>query len=101
MKFVLQNRVANSAPHEAEDDGRGVTEFCRANVPAQVERERNGELMVMSSAYVRGERMGSEVGGELFGWAEADGRGHYFGSGTGSALPDPWVCAAHAAWVSW
>jgi Uma2 family endonuclease len=75
-------------------------EFCVANEPSRVERDANGELIVMSPNFSEGGGIESEVGGELFVWARADGRGKYFGPTTGFTLPDTSVRSADAAWVS-
>ena len=78
-----------------------LLQFCLANEPARVERDANGELIVMSPTFSEGGGIEGEVGGELFVWARADGRGKYFGSNSGFTLPDTSVRAADAAWVSW
>jgi Uma2 family endonuclease len=75
-----------------------LLEFCAANEPARVERDANGELIVMSPTFSEGGGIESEVGGELFVWTRVDGRGKYFGSNAGFTLPDTSVRAADAAW---
>lgn len=78
-----------------------LLEFCLANEPARVERDANGELIVMSPTFSEGGGIEGEVGVELAIWARADGRGRYFGPNAGFTLPDSSVRAADAAWVSW
>ena len=75
--------------------------FCRANELMRVERDSTGELIVMSPNWTEGGGLEGEVGRHLGNWAEADGRGKYFGSSSGFTLPDTSVRAADAAWVSW
>jgi Uma2 family endonuclease len=75
--------------------------FCAANELTRVERDANGELIVMSPRGSEGSGIEGEVGGELFVWARLDGRGKYFPSTAGFTLPDTSVRAADAAWVSW
>lgn len=75
--------------------------FCAAHEPARVERQANGELILMSPTFSEGGGIEGEVGGELYVWARADRRGKYFGSSAGFTLPDTSVRAADAAWVSW
>jgi Uma2 family endonuclease len=75
--------------------------FCRDNEPMRVERDSTGELIVMSPNFTEGGGLEGEVGRHLGNWAEADGRGKYFGATTGFKLPDTSVRAADAAWVSW
>jgi Uma2 family endonuclease len=75
--------------------------FCRANEPARLERDANGEIIVMSPTGSDGGGVESEVCLELGIWARADGRGRALGSSTGFKLPDSSVRAADAAWISW
>jgi Uma2 family endonuclease len=75
--------------------------FCSNNEPLQVERDSTGELIVMSPNFTEGGGLEGEVGRHLGNWAEADGRGKYFGSSSGFTLPDTSLRAAGAAWVSW
>jgi Uma2 family endonuclease len=77
-----------------------LSRFCSDNEPLQVERDANGELIVMSPTFSEGGGVEGVVGGELFVWARADGRGRYFGSNAGFTLPDTSVRAADAAWIS-
>ena len=74
--------------------------FCAENELLRVERDANGELIVMSPTGSEGGGVESEVNLELGIWARADGRGRVFGPGTGFRLPDTSVRAADAAWVS-
>jgi Uma2 family endonuclease len=72
-----------------------------ANELLRIERDPNGELIVMSPA---GSDAGStelNVGAELRIWARADGTGKAFGPNAGFTMPDSSVRAADAAWVSW
>jgi Uma2 family endonuclease len=77
-----------------------LLEFCRANEPARVERDADGELIVMSPTGLGGGSMETEVAIELGIWARQDGRGRVLGSTTGMTLPDGSVRAPDAAWVS-
>ncbi len=102
MNLVLDSidlpiRIRTARPMSDDE----LLEFCRVNELARVERDANGELIVMSPTGTEGGGMESEVGGALFVWARADGRGRYFGPNTGFTLPDGSVRAADAAWVSW
>lgn len=75
--------------------------FCADNEPMRVERDSNGELIVMSPTGTGGGSIETDVAIELGIWARADGRGRVLGSNTGITLPDNSVRAADAAWVSW
>lgn len=78
-----------------------LAHFCAVNEPLQVEREANGELVIMSPTFTKGGGVESRAGGYLFVWSLSDGRGQYFGSSTGFTLPDTSMRAADAAWISW
>ncbi len=75
--------------------------FSHENSPLRIERDANGELIVMSPTGSEGGRVDSAVGARLAWWAEEDGRGLYLGPSTGFTLPDTSVRAADAAWMSW
>jgi Uma2 family endonuclease len=71
------------------------------NRPLRLERDANGELIVMTATGSEGGGIETDVALELGIWAREDGRGRVFGSNTGFRLPDTSVRAADAAWVSW
>jgi Uma2 family endonuclease len=75
--------------------------FCAENDPLRVERDANGELIVMSPSGSEGGGIETDVATELNIWARQDGRGKVFGSNAGFTLPDGSVRAADAHWVSW
>ena len=70
------------------------------NDPLRLERDANGELIVMSPTGTGGGRIETRVIVELGIWAREDGSGEAAGSSTGFKLPDSSVRAADAAWVS-
>ena len=78
-----------------------LEQFSSENRLFRVERESNGELLVMSPTGTEGGSTEADVVIELGIWARADGRGKVFGSNAGFTLPDNSVRAADAAWVSW
>jgi Uma2 family endonuclease len=73
--------------------------FCAANDGLRVEREANGEILVMTPAGSKTSRMNSRLTRLLDEWTEADGRGVAFDSNGGFTLPDGSMRAADAAWV--
>jgi Uma2 family endonuclease len=75
--------------------------FCAENELLRVERDANGELIVMSPSGSEGGGFETDVTIELGIWARKDGRGKVFGSNAGFRLPDGSVRAADAHWVSW
>lgn len=66
----------------------------------RLERDSNGELIVMTPAFSDGGAIEGEVYLELGTWTRADGRGKSFGPNAGFTLPDTSVRAADAAWIS-
>lgn len=75
--------------------------FCAENEPLRVERDANGELIVMSPSGSEGGGIEIDIAVELAIWARKAGRGKVFGSSAGFRLPDGSVRAADAHWVSW
>jgi len=73
--------------------------FCAANDAVRVERDANGEILVMTPAGSGTSRMNSRLTRFLDEWAEEDGRGVAFDSNGGFTLPDGSMRAADAAWV--
>jgi Uma2 family endonuclease len=73
--------------------------FCAANNFLRVERDANGEILVMTPAGSKTSKMNMRIGRLLDEWAEADGRGVAFDSNGGFTLPDGSMRAADAAWV--
>jgi Uma2 family endonuclease len=74
--------------------------FCAANEPMRVEREPNGEILVITPAGFTTSRMNQRIGRLLDEWAEADGRGVATGPDGGYTLPDGSMRAPDAAWVA-
>ena len=73
--------------------------FCAANEPSRVEREPNGDLIIMSPNFPAGNAIEGAVYAELLFWARQDGRGKVFSATAGFTLPDGSMRAADAAWV--
>ncbi|MGA8939919.1 MAG: Uma2 family endonuclease [Acidobacteriaceae bacterium] len=102
MAFALSNlelpvRLRFERPMTDEE----LMRFCAENELLRVEREANGELIVMSPSGSEGGGIETDVATELNIWARCDGRGKVFGSNAGFHLPDGSVRAADAHWVSW
>jgi Uma2 family endonuclease len=73
--------------------------FCAVNDVLRVEREPNGEILVMTPANSKTSKMNLRIGRLLDEWAEADGRGIATGPDGGYTLPDGSMRAPDAAWV--
>ncbi|MDJ1169055.1 Uma2 family endonuclease [Roseofilum sp. BLCC_M154] len=78
---------------------RQFYEFCRTNVNLQIERNADGEIIIMPPAFAdTGNRKG-RVFGQLFIWSETDGTGEAFDSSSGFTLPNGAVRSPDAAWI--
>ena len=84
---------------DGEMDDDAFLAFCRANDGLRIERERSGDIVVMSPAGGGSDRRGLFVARELDCWAEKDGRGVAFGSTAGFVLPDGSTLSPDAAWI--
>ncbi|WP_158943910.1 Uma2 family endonuclease [Granulicella sp. S190] len=88
-------RFRPETPMSDED----LMSFCVANDIARVEREVDGEILVMSPAGNRTGRRNAAIISALDTWAQADGRGYVFDSSTGFTLPDGSMRSPDAAWI--
>lgn len=73
--------------------------FCAANDAVRVERDANGELIVMTPAGGNTGKMNTDVILELGIWNRQDRRGIVFESNTGFTLPDGSMLSPDAAWI--
>ena len=73
--------------------------FCAANETLRVEREPNGEILVMTPAGSKTSRMNIRVSRLLEEWSDADGRGVAFDSSGGFNLPDGSMRNPDGAWM--
>jgi Uma2 family endonuclease len=74
--------------------------FCARNRTLRIERDSNGELILMSPSGLEGDNYTLELGTELTNWSRTDGRGKTFGSNAGFTLPDGSMRSPDAAWMS-
>jgi Uma2 family endonuclease len=88
-------RFRPETPMSDED----LMHFCAANDIARVEREVDGEILVMSPAGNRTGRRNAAIISALDTWAQGDGRGYVFDSSTGFTLPDGSMRSPDAAWI--
>jgi Uma2 family endonuclease len=76
-----------------------LEQFCATNDSLRVEREPNGEILVMTPAGSNTGKINLRIGRFLDEWAEADGRGVAFDSSAGFTLPDGSMRAPDGAWI--
>jgi Uma2 family endonuclease len=75
--------------------------FCSTNEQLRVERDANGELILMSPPGLEGSSSNAGITAELYIWARQDGRGKVFDATGGFTLPDGSLRYPDGAWVSW
>jgi Uma2 family endonuclease len=76
MNFALSDmplplRFRPQTPMSDEE----LMRFCAANDFLRVERDANGEILVMTPAGIKTSKMNMRIGRLLDEWAEQDGRG--------------------------
>jgi Uma2 family endonuclease len=76
-----------------------IIEFCRQHEGFRVERDANGEMIVMSPAFSDTSGNNMELSTELNLWTRADGRGKAFDSSGGFTLPDGSMRNPDASWI--
>ena len=74
-------------------------EFCERNPDLRIEREANGEIIIMPPAGFETGYRNNDVSRQLGNWAEADGRGVAADSNTEYLLPDGAALSPDASWV--
>jgi len=75
------------------------SDFCRTNPDLRIERNVNGEIIVMPPAFADTGNRNGRVFGQLFVWAEADATGEAFDSSSGFTLPNGATRSPDAAWI--
>ena len=93
---ALPLRLRTATPMSDDE----LMRFCTVNEMLRVEREPNGELLVMTPAGNRSSHKNAAIISALYQWAERDGRGYAFDSNTGFNLGDGSMRSPDAAWVS-
>lgn len=73
--------------------------FCRTNPDLRIERNANGEIIVMPPAFSDTGNRNGRIFGQLFVWSEADGTGEAFDSSAGFTLPNGAVRSPDASWI--
>jgi Uma2 family endonuclease len=102
MESVLQQAAYSELqiPRAPVTDEQ-IVDFCARHEGLRVERDVNGELIVMSAAFIDTSGSNADLTTELNLWARADGRGKAFDSSGGFTLPDGSMRNPDAAWILW
>ncbi len=83
-----------------EPSDQAYVAFCRANPDLRVERNAEGEILIVPPAGSESSYRSLKVSAQLDTWAEQDGRGTAFESSAQFMLPDGSALSPDAAWVS-
>ncbi len=102
MQFAIHElelpvRLRTERPMSDEE----LLRFCTVNEVIRVERESNGDLLLMSPAGGGTSHKNTFITMQLALWAEEDGRGLSFDSNGGFTLPDGSMRSPDGAWISW
>lgn len=95
-QFETSWRIVPSEPVSVEQ----FWQMGFANRDLRLEREPNGDILVMTPTKGASGYWNSYITASLFQWAEEDGRGYALGSSTGFTLPDSSVRSPDAVWIS-
>lgn len=74
--------------------------FCSANKHIKIERDENGQILIMPPAGLESDSYSSDIAGEIYIWNKRTKAGISFGSSAGFTLPDKSVRSPDAAWLS-
>jgi Uma2 family endonuclease len=94
---ALPARVRLDSPMSDDE----LFDFCQQNELIRVERDANGDLLLMSPSGMDGDAANTDLVVELANWARQDGRGRSSGDNAGFTLPDGSMRSPDAAWTSW
>ena len=74
-------------------------DFCVQNPDLRIERDANGEIIIMPPTGDESSSQNLDLAGQLYAWSKRDGRGRGFDSNGEFLLPNGAARAPDAAWV--
>lgn len=74
-------------------------DFCQTNPDLRIERNANGDVIVMPPAFADTGNRNGRLFGQLYIWSEADGTGEAFDSSAGFTLPNGATRSPDASWI--
>ncbi|MEM9267211.1 MAG: Uma2 family endonuclease [Cyanobacteria bacterium P01_F01_bin.13] len=74
-------------------------DFCRTNPDLRIERNADGEIIVMPPAFSDTGNRNGRIFGQLYIWSESNGTGEAFDSSSGFTLPNGATRSPDAAWI--
>jgi hypothetical protein len=75
-------------------------EFCLANQDLRIERNANGEVVIMPPAFSDTGNRNVKISQQLANWSDQDGSGESFDSSAGFTLPNGATRSPDASWIS-
>jgi Uma2 family endonuclease len=87
-------------PESAQFNDDQLFDFCVANEGLRIERDSNGQLIIMSPVGALGSSLNLTVGSLLWLWNSQSNMGIAFDSSGGFRLPNGAMRAPDAAWIS-
>ena len=75
-------------------------EFCLANQDLRIERNANGEVVIMPPAFSDTGNRNVKISQQLANWSDQDGTGESFDSSAGFTLPNGATRSPDASWIS-
>lgn len=94
---TLERVVLRPGPEFTDDD---FFEFCQEHSLLRIERNSEGEVIIMAPAGFESAFIEGEVFAQLREWAKKDGRGIVAGATAGITLPDRSVFSPDACWIA-
>lgn len=74
-------------------------EFCRTNSELRIERNADGEVIVMPPAFSDTGNRNVNISAQVYNWAEANETGEVFDSSAGFTLPNGATRSPDTAWI--
>ena len=107
MQVVLPDRETRASIEVCGDEINGdrplnddeFFDFCAKNPDLRIERDTNGEIIIMPPAGMETGYRNSDLSSQLRVWAKADGRGVTFDSSAEFILPSGAAFAPDASWI--
>jgi Uma2 family endonuclease len=78
---------------------RQFYDFCQTNPDLRIERNAEGEVIVMPPAFADTGNRNIKIATQVDNWSEADGTGEAFDSSSGFTLPNGATRSPDAAWI--
>lgn len=73
--------------------------FCRANDPLELERDKNGNIIIVSPTGSKTGNVNLTLASRVFLWSEETNAGYTFDSSTGFKLPNGATRSPDVAWI--